>query len=60
MAARLAAKLETHSGALVETAAGGFGEFAVLVDEQKVVDTNRFWYPNPGKVLRLVQARIGE
>jgi len=60
MAASLAAELGGHPDAHVESFAGGFGEFSVLVDGQKVVDTNRFWYPNPAKVLRLVQARLAE
>ena len=60
MAASLAAKLETQPEVHVEKIPGGFGEFSVLVDQQKVVDTNRFWYPSPAKVLRLVQARIAE
>lgn len=60
MAASLAAKLGRHPGTHVETISGGFGEFSVLVDDQKVVDTNRFWYPNPAKVLRLVEARLAE
>ena len=60
MAASLAAQLEGHPDARVEKSPGGFGEFAVLIDEKKVVDTNRFWYPNPAKVLRLVEARLAE
>jgi len=60
MAASLAAQVAGRPDVHVDTTAGGFGEFTVLVDGQKVVDTNRFWYPNPTKVLRLVQARLGE
>jgi len=58
MAASLAAKLKSLPQVQVDTMAGGFGEFTVLVDQQTVVDTNRFWYPNLTKVLRLVQARL--
>ena len=60
MAASLAAQLEGHPDASVKKVPGRFGEFSVFVDEQKVVDTNRFWYPNPGKVRRLVEARLDE
>ena len=60
MGASLAAKLRNPPGVEVDTVSGGFGEFTVLVDGQKVVDTNRFWYPNPAKVLQLVQARLAE
>ena len=58
MAASLAADFATHSGAEVSKVPGGFGEFSVFLDQQKVVDTNRFWYPNPAKVRRIVEARL--
>jgi hypothetical protein len=39
---------------------GGLGEFAVFIDDQKVVNTNRLWYPNPAKVVRKVRALLTE
>ena len=60
MAASLAAQMTGHPDVHVDTIPGGFGEFSVLVDGQKVVDTNRFWYPNLTKVLRLARARLDE
>ena len=37
---------------------GGLGEFSVTVDGDKVVDTNRLWYPNPGKVVEKVRVAL--
>ena len=45
MASRVAAQLRKENDIEVETVKGGLGEFSVYIDEQKVVDTNRFWYP---------------
>ena len=48
MAARVAAQLSTENDVEVATAkAGGLGEFSVSIDGQKVIDTNRLWYPTP-------------
>ncbi len=51
MAARVAAQLSKENGVEVETVSGGLGEFSVSIDGQKVIDTNRFWYPTPSKVV---------
>jgi hypothetical protein len=51
MAARVAAQLSKENGLEVETARGGLGEFSVSIDGQKVIDTNRLWYPTPSKVV---------
>ena len=56
----MAAKLRHEPDVQVETIKGGFGEFAVLIDDQKVVNTNRLWYPNPVKVVRKVRALLTE
>jgi hypothetical protein len=55
MAARVAAELKKESEVKVETIKGRIGEFAVLIDRQKIIDTNRLWYPNPGKVVNEVR-----
>jgi hypothetical protein len=60
MAASVAAKLRHEPDVQVETVRGGFGEFAVLIDDQTVVNTNRLWYPNPVKVVRKVRALLTE
>jgi hypothetical protein len=51
MAARVAAQLSKENGVEVETARGGLGEFSVSIDGQKVINTNRLWYPTPSKVV---------
>ena len=51
MAARVAAELSNGNAVEVETVRGGLGEFSVYIDGQKVIDTNRIWYPTPSKVI---------
>lgn len=51
MAASVAAQLSKENDLEVETARGGLGEFSVSIDGEKVIDTNRFWYPTPSKVV---------
>lgn len=58
MAARVAAELEKDEGIEVDRRTGGLGEFSVFIDEQKVVDTSRFWYPAPGKVVAKVRTLL--
>ncbi len=60
MASRVAAQLRKENNIEVETVKGGLGEFSVYIDEQKVVDTNRFWYPTTNKVVRKIQALLGK
>jgi hypothetical protein len=59
MAASVAAELKAD-GVEVETVKGGFGEFSVAVDGNKVVDTNRLWYPSRSKVVSKVRATLKE
>lgn len=51
----MAAQLSKENDLKVETAKGGLGEFSVSIDGQKVIDTNRFWYPTPRKVVAEVR-----
>lgn len=55
MAARVAARLRQETTAEVETMRGGLGEFSVYIENQKVIDTNRLWYPTPSKVVKKVK-----
>ena len=52
--------MRKESGVEVETQRGGLGELSVSIDDRKVFDTNRFWYPTPGGVLKKVRAALGE
>lgn len=54
MAARVAAQLANEKDVEVTTAKGGLGEFSVSIDGQKIIDTNRLWYPTPRKVVARV------
>ncbi len=60
MAASVAAQLANEKEVEVETARGGLGEFSVSIDGKKIIDTNRFWYPTPGKVVAKTRARLAE
>ena len=55
MASRVAAQLSEENNFDVETVDGGFHEFSVYIDGEKVIDTNRFWYPSPGKIKKRIQ-----
>ena len=58
MAARVAAQLQREAGVEVEARRGGLGEFSLSIDGRKVIDTNRFWYPSPGKVVAQARALL--
>lgn len=58
MAARVAAELSKENDLEVQTTKGGFGEFSVSIDGQKVIDTNRLWYPTPSKVVTKTRALL--
>ena len=60
MASRVAAQLRKENNVAVETVRGGLGEFSVYLDEKKVIDTNRFWYPTTNKVVKKIQALFAE
>jgi len=60
MAARVARQLEEADDFQVETVAGGLGEFTVFIEGQKIVDTNRLWYPQPSKVVAKVRERANQ
>ena len=60
MAASVAAQLSKENDLEVETAKGGLGEFSVSIDGQKVIATNRLWYPTPGKVVARVRKLLAE
>lgn len=60
MASRVAAQLRKETDAQVEVVRGGLGEFSVDIDDKKVIDTNRLWYPNPGKVAKKIRELLTE
>lgn len=60
MASRVAAALKNTPDLEIETIGGGLGEFSVLIDQQKVIDTSRLWYPSPSKVVKKVRKILAE
>jgi hypothetical protein len=58
MATRVAAQLKEENNVETETVKGGLGEFSVWIDEQKVIDTNRLWYPSRSKIVKRVHALL--
>ncbi len=60
MAARVAAQLRTEEGVEVETVKGGLGEFSISIDERKIIDTSRMWYPRPGKIVAQARALLAK
>jgi len=52
----VAAQLRKAPGVQIETVKGGVGEFSVSIDGRKLIDTIRFWYPWPGRVIKKVHA----
>ncbi len=58
MASRVAAQLRKENDIEVETVKDGLSEFSVYIDEQKVIDTNRFWYPTSNKIVKNVKAML--
>ena len=45
-------------GVQIETVKGGLGEFSVSIDGRKLIDTIRFWYPWPGRVIKKVHTAL--
>lgn len=60
MASRVAAQLKKENNIEVEMVKGGFGEFSIYIDEEKVIDTNRFWFPTTDKVVKNIQTLLAE
>ena len=48
----MAEQLKQASDVEVEVLKGGFLELSVGVDGEKMIDTNRLWYPLPSSLLR--------
>ena len=60
MASRVAAQLNKEDNLEVETIKGGLGEFSVVIDEKKVIDTNRFWYPSTSKIVQKIRTLLAQ
>jgi hypothetical protein len=60
MASRVAAQLKKENDVDVETVKGGLGELSIYLDDRKVIETNRFWYPTTNKIVKKIQALLAE
>jgi len=60
MAASVAAELSKENDVEVQTIKGGFGEFSVWIDGQKVIDTSRLWFPKPSKVVAKMRSLLAK
>jgi hypothetical protein len=60
MAARVAAQLKKEPDVQIDLMKGGLGEFSVSIDGHKYIDTSRFWYSRPSRVLDKVRALLAE
>lgn len=54
----MAAELSRIPGVRVDLVRGGLGEFSVDLDGERIVATNRLWYPNVSKVLGALKERL--
>ncbi|HEY2925215.1 MAG TPA: hypothetical protein VGJ98_09660 [Candidatus Eisenbacteria bacterium] len=50
--------MKKESAVEVTVERGGMGELSVWVDGREVVKSNRFWYPNPWRVMSRVRAAV--
>ena len=53
----MAADLE-QDGMTVERVKGGLGELSVRIDDKKLFEGSRFWYPTPGSVVKEVRGAL--
>jgi hypothetical protein len=60
IAARVAAAFENDSDVQAAIVKGGLGELSVSLDGKKVIDTNRFLYPRPSKIVNDIRALLTE
>jgi hypothetical protein len=58
IATRVAAELRKENNVEVEVTKGGFLELSVHVDDHKLIETNRLWYPLPGRLVRQTRELI--
>jgi len=54
----VAAELRKQPALDVTVQRGGLGELTVLVDGREIVNSSRFWYPNPWTVMRRVREAV--
>jgi len=48
----VAEQLSEENDLEVEVVKGGFLELSVEIDDEKVIETNRLWYPLPSRLVK--------
>ena len=56
----MAAELKQDDDVEVKTVKGGLGELSVFIDGQKVIDTNRLWYPRSRKIVNSARTLLAK
>jgi hypothetical protein len=60
MATRVVAELNKDEDVDAIKLKGGLGEFSVFIDGEKVIDSNRLWYPRTGKIVSSVRKLLAK
>jgi len=58
IAARVAAAFENDNDVQAAIVKGELGELSVSIDGEKVIDTNRFLYPRPGRIVNDIKSLL--
>jgi hypothetical protein len=56
----VAAELSKEAEVEVTKVKGGLGELSIHIDGEKVIDSNRLWYPRPGKIVSDARALLAK
>ena len=56
----MAAELSKEAEVEVTKVKGGLGELSVHIDGEKVIDSNRLWYPRTGKIISDARALLAK
>jgi hypothetical protein len=54
----VAAEFKNDRDVQVKLVRGGLGELSVSIDGRKVIDTNRFLYPRPSKIIDEIRSLL--
>jgi len=58
IAARVAAAFENDNDVQAAIVKGELGELSVSIDGEKVIDTNRFLYPRPSRIVNDIKSLL--
>ena len=58
IAARVAAAFENDNDVQAAIVKGWLGELSVCIDGKKVIDTNRFLYPRPNRIINDIKSLL--